>query len=205
MLKIFLTRHGQNRNNADGTLNGRSDEALTELGIQQAHQVAAKIEEAGLTFDKVYSSPLRRAFQTAQIISSHLGISGPIRLSDLTERELGVMTGQKICDIEKMCVPDIFKAGNLTYFLCAEGAETFPEMKERAKRLLDSIKSNDKDGSILLVTHSDIGKMLYSAFYDLDWKETLRLFHFGNSDLLLLAEDSRPEDTHVFQTEQHNA
>lgn len=205
MLKIYLTRHGQDRDNAAGILNGRRDEPLTELGIEQANQIAIKIKDAGLRFDKIYSSPLRRTLQTAEIISDCLDLPAPIKLPDLIERNQGVMTGEKVCDIEKLCAPDILKTDTLTYFISAKNAETFPEMRERAKKLLDHIRATDKDGSILLVTHGCFGKMFYSAYYDLDWKQTLEMFHFGNSDLLLLCEDSGPEDTHIFKTEQHNA
>ena len=205
MLKIYLTRHGQNQNNANGILNGREDEPLTELGIEQAKRVASRIKEIGLTFDKIYSSPLSRAAQTAQIISDQLASTKPTMLPDLIERELGVMTNQKLCDIERLCSPEILKTNNLVYFLRADGAETFPEIRERAQRILNYIKTTDKNGSILLVTHDGIGKMLYSAYYDIDWKEALKQLIFHNSDLLLLSEDSTPEDSHVFKTEQHNA
>jgi hypothetical protein len=53
------------------------------------------------------------------------------------------------------------------------------------------------------VTHGDFGKMLYAAFYNLDWQDVLRQFHFGNSELLLLAPDSPPEASHVVTIEQH--
>jgi len=205
MLKIYLTRHGQDRDNANGILNGRRDEPLTELGIKQAGYIATKIKDANLTFDKIYTSPLQRTIQTAKIISKHLNLAEPIQIHDLIERNQGMMTGQKICDIEKMCTPDILKTDTLTYFLYAKNAETFPEMKQRAEKLLDRIKTTEKDISILLVTHGCFGKMFYAAYYDLDWLETLKMFHFGNSDLLLLSEDSTPENTHIFKTEQHNA
>lgn len=205
MLKIYLTRHGQDQDNSNGILNGRRDEPLTELGIEQANHIAKKLKDAGLTFDKIYNSPLQRTFQTAKIISDYLGLTAPIPLPELIERNQGAMTGQKICDIEKMCAPNILKTDTVTYFICAKDAETFPEMKERAKKLLAHLRTTEKDSTILLVTHGCFGKMFYAAYYDLDWMETLKLFHFGNSDLLLLSEDSIPEDSHVFKTEQHNA
>ncbi|MFA6896982.1 MAG: histidine phosphatase family protein [Patescibacteria group bacterium] len=205
MPKIYLARHGQNRNNANGILNGRTDEPLTELGIEQANQIATKIKKAGLTINKVYSSPLSRALQTGQIISDHLVLPEPTPIPELIEREMGAMNGQRVCDIEKMCAPDVLQAGALTYFLHADGAETFPEIRERATKLLDYLKTADKGNSILLVTHDGIGKMLYSAYYDLNWMETLKQLSFHNSDILILSEDSTPENTHIFKTEQHNA
>ena len=73
MLKIYLARHGQNLDNVNGILNGHRDEPLTLLGEEQARTTATYIKEAGLTFDAVYSSPLKRALRTAEIITSDLG------------------------------------------------------------------------------------------------------------------------------------
>ncbi len=204
MFKIYLARHGQNLDNANGILNGHRDEPLTDVGMKQAHEVAEKIKAANLTFDTIYSSPLKRAFETAQIISTELGQSTPIILPDLIERDFGSMTGQLASDIEQLCAPDIIKTETVTYFLSPTGAETFPQLISRAKRLLQSITDEHSDGNILLVTHGDFGKMIYAAYYDLDWMKVLTQFHFGNSELLLLSPDSKAENAHVFKIEQFN-
>jgi probable phosphoglycerate mutase len=204
MLKIYLARHGQDEDNANGILNGQRDKPLTGIGVSQANQLAEKIKEAGLKFNVIYSSPLQRTFKTAQIISDILNLSEPIKLNDLIERDFGVMTSKKIVDIEKLCAPEILKTNTITYFLTPQGAETFPQLFSRASRVLDFINREYKDGSILLVTSSDIGKMIYAKYYNLDWLEILKMFHFGNSELLLLAQDSKPEDSHVFKIRQYN-
>lgn len=204
MLKIYLARHGQDRDNERGILNGRRDESLTEKGVKQAKEVAGKIKETGIFFDDVYTSPLQRAYKTAEIITDTLEIKKPEVLRDLIERDFGVMTGQKQSSIKEMCSPDIFQSDTICYFLTPEGAETFPQLVERAKKLLNSIKSKHKGGNILFVTHGDMGKMIYAAYYNLNWLDVLRMFHFGNSELLELSEESGPEETHVFKITQYN-
>jgi hypothetical protein len=47
--------------------------------------------------------------------------------------------------------------------------------------------------------------MIYAAYYKLHWEEVLKQFHFGNSEVLLLAEDSPPEKAHIFETLQFNS
>lgn len=204
MLKIYLARHGQDKDNANGILNGRRDEPLTEKGIEQANEVASKIKETEIHFDHVYSSPLKRACKTAEIITDTLEIEKPEILPDLIERDFGIMTGQPQSKIKEMCSPDIIQSDTITYFLSPEGAETFPDLVERAKKLLNNLKTKHKDENILLVTHGDFGKMIYTAYYNLDWKEVLNMFHFGNSELLELSEESGPEETHVFKIQQYN-
>ncbi len=205
MLKIYLVRHGQDQDNASGILNGRRDTPLTKLGEAQAHEVAEKIKNFGIVFDAVYTSPLKRTKMTAEIISSDTNSPKPIVLENLIERDFGIMTGEPATSIKEKCAPNILQAELITYFLSPEGAETFPDMIIRAKTLLDAIKSQHKDASVLLVSHGDFGKMLYAAFYDLPWKDVLLQFHFGNSELLLLSENSPGHDAHVFKIQQFNA
>jgi broad specificity phosphatase PhoE len=204
MLKIYLARHGQNKDNAEGILNGRRDEPLTEKGFEQARDVAGKIKDKGIRFDHVYSSPLKRAYQTAEIICDALEAAEAEILPDLIERNFGTMTGQLQSRIKELCSPDIVETDTTTYFLNPEGAETFPQLIQRAKRLLIKLRGMHSDENILLVTHGDIGKMIYAAYYDLNWMDMLKGFHFGNSDLLELSEESGPEETHVFKIQQRN-
>lgn len=204
MLKIYLTRHGQNLDNFNGILNGHRDEPLTAKGIEQAHELAGKIKETGIKFDQIYVSPLQRAFETGKIIAESLHHEAPIIEPLLIERDFGVMTGEKISDIEKLCAPNIIKAEIITYFIDCEGAETFPDLMKRGRLLIDKIQKNHKTGNILLVTHGDIGKMIYAEYHHLEWQKVLTQFHFGNCDLLLLSEDSANDEAHVFKILQHN-
>jgi probable phosphoglycerate mutase len=204
MLKIYLARHGQDEDNANGILNGRRNQPLTDLGHQQAYTLAQTIIAASLTFDAVYASPLVRAYVTANIVTDALDMSNPVVLNDLVERDFGVMTGKPTTNIEAVCAPDIIRADPIVYFLSPEGAETFPQLAERGKRVIAQVEASHRDGNVLLVSHGDIGKMIYAAYYSLDWRQVLTMFHFGNSELLLLANNSSPRTTHVFHFEQHN-
>ena len=205
MLKIYLARHGQDEDNFQGILNGHRNKPLTELGRLQAKQLASYIVSNGLNFDKIYSSPLSRAYETAGEVAKVLNLTEPKILQNLIERDFGIMTGKKISDIEKLCAPDIFKTDTIAYFLSPEGAETFPDLIIRAKELLKLIKENHQDGSILLTGHGDFGKMIYAAYYDLAWQDVLSSFHFGNSELVLLTEGITPESAQVFKTSQYNS
>lgn len=203
-MEIYLARHGQNEDNVQGILNGHRDLPLTELGRAQAREAAQNIIEHGLIFDAVLCSPLVRAHETADIIATEVKAPSPIVSHLLIERDFGVMTGELVADIKKLCAPDIIETDTITYFLSPEGAETFPVILERAYQLLEEIVEQYKDKKILLVTHGDMGKMIYAAYYTLPWEHVLTQFHFGNSELLKLSPDSPPEEAHVFTLEQHN-
>lgn len=204
MLKIYIARHGQNEDNANGILNGHRDRPLTEIGRKQAHALADGIKKTQLVVDNIYTSPLCRAFETATIVSEVLELSKPEIMQNLIERDFGIMTGKPVGDIEKYCGLNILKTNTITYFLSHEGAETFPVLLERGKLVLTELQSKHENGSVLLVTHGDIGKMIYASYYNLPWTDILTSFHFGNSELLLLASDSKAEDSHIIHIEQHN-
>lgn len=204
MLNIYLTRHGQDIDNLRGVLNGRRNKPLTELGENQARELALKIKSAKINFDRIYSSPLKRAFKTAQIISELLGKLELEIFEDLIERDFGIMSGKHHTKIDKICAPHVLKTGLVTYFLQPEGAETFPDLVKRGKRVLKKIEDKHRGGNVLLVTHGDIGKMIYVAYYNLHWREVLKMFHFGNSDLLLMSKNSPADKAHIFKTKQHN-
>ena len=204
MLQIYISRHGQNEDNATGILNGHRNLPLTDIGIRQAYELAEGIKTMNHTFDAVYTSPLVRASKTAEIICETLEIAKPKIMELLIERNFGVMSGKLAKDIEKLCKPHIVKTETITYFLSPEGAETFPDLFERARLTLDEIYTLHTDGSILLSTHGDFGKMLYGAFYGIHWQEMLTKFHFDNCELLVLSPEANHNQPHVIKIEQYN-
>ena len=202
-LEIFIARHGQNEDNVNGVLNGHRDLPLTDLGRQQAHDLAEGIEEAGLMFDTVYSSPLSRALETAKIICSSLGIEKqPIVVPELIERDFGGGTGRPIKEVVAEAGSDVIKTDGVTYVLdFGGGGETFPQLLERGQKALDHVRSMQTEGTALLVCHGDIGKMVYAAATGKSWEDVLRNFHFGNGDLI---EVSANDEAHKVKLPQHN-
>jgi broad specificity phosphatase PhoE len=201
-LEIFIARHGQNEDNVNGILNGHRDLPLSELGREQAHNLAEGIEAAGLNIDTVYSSPLDRALETARIVCNVLAIEQePIVIPELIERDFGVMTGVPISEVETRCSPDIIKTDTITYFLNPEKAETFPDLIKRGQKALEHVRALQTEGTALLVCHGDIGKMVYVAATGKHWEDVLRNFHFGNGDLI---EVSSSDETHKVRLPQHN-
>ena len=200
-VEIFVARHGQNHDNAEGLLNGHRDRPLTELGRDQARNAAKAAVEMGLHFDKVYSSPLLRAFETAEIISDAMGLSEPEKMDILIERDFGDMTGKMISDIPQLYADDLLVTDTVTYALSPPNAETFPELVERGKEILATVRAKHVGGKVLLVCHGDIGKMIYAAATGLDWKDVLEKFHFGNCDLIDINGEG---DVHKIKLEQQN-
>ena len=200
-MKLYIARHGQDTDNEQGILNGHRDTDLTQKGQAQAQALAEGIQKLGLHFDAVYVSPLKRAFQTAQVVSQLNGFPDPIPLPDLIERDFGHLTGRPTSEIITLPAKDLIHTEKIIYFMRGEWIETFSEAEERAKRVLKKITDDHKGETILLVTHGDIGKALYAQYYHLSIESVIHQFYFGNSDLLELTPESGADSAHLIHIE----
>lgn len=72
MKKLYLLRHGQTEFNVKKLVQGRCDSPLTDLGRKQAGMAAAWLKSHDVVPDKVVSSPLGRAMDTAQLVATEL-------------------------------------------------------------------------------------------------------------------------------------
>jgi broad specificity phosphatase PhoE len=200
-VEIFIGRHGQNEDNVEGILNGHRDLPLTDLGREQARQLGEGIAREGFEFEAVYSSPLSRALETAQIAAEIANLPEPKVMDLLIERDFGIMTGKRIDQIVEICAPRIIQTDTITYFLDPRGAETFPQLVERGQAVLDTIRTKHLGGKVLLICHGDIGKMIYAAATEKNWKDVLVEFHFGNGELI---DVSGLGEAHKIKLEQFN-
>ena len=74
MGRIYFVRHGETVWNREKRIAGSTDVALTEKGREEAEERGKELEKLGLKVDRIYSSPLSRAYDTALIIASHLKV-----------------------------------------------------------------------------------------------------------------------------------
>ncbi len=183
MGNIFIVRHGQDEDNAALILNGHRDKPLTDLGRQQAKTVANKLKSRNINV--IYSSPLKRTLQTAQIIAEELGVKSVINYPDLIERDYGILTGKPISDIPKFAT-EILPTDRVDYFLNAENAEDFTTVYKRAKAVLEDIQTKRSQENVLIVTHSDMAKMLRAVYHNWSWIDGLKTPYLENTGLLEL-------------------
>ena len=87
---LYLIRHGVIRSNEIEVYAGRNSESLTRAGVKQAEHLAQEVKNWGI--ELIYSSPLRRTVQTAEILNRYLGAE-IVTDEDLIEMDLGHWTG----------------------------------------------------------------------------------------------------------------
>lgn len=183
---IFLLRHGEDEDNFNRTFNGRRDTPLTPHGREQVTTLAQRIKEDRLDFVGIYTSPLKRASQTGEIVSVIAEQPTPLVLTDLIERDVGVLTGMTVSEAEKNYTGETFEHNGKVYFLNPEGGETFSDLRIRAENVLHIIKSRHTEGNILLCAHKVSLAMVYAVFHDLPWEEALQACSLKNAELMLL-------------------
>ena len=94
MIKLVLVRHGQSIWNLENKFTGWTDVDLSENGIIEAKNAGKLLKENGYTFDIAYTSVLKRANHTLDIILQELGLNIPINYSwRLNERHYGALQG----------------------------------------------------------------------------------------------------------------
>jgi probable phosphoglycerate mutase len=147
MQHIYFVRHGECELNLLKVFAGRSDSPLTLLGREQAHKAADDILNKQLKIDKIVSSTLWRANETARIIANDIGYpDSKIQTSDLfVERSFGTLEGTPRTEF--------FDAYSYEDIDNAPRAETIEQLHERATHAFELIKTLPEE-NILVVSHS---------------------------------------------------
>ena len=147
MKRMILVRHGQAENNLHGLIGGWSDVQLTELGIKQAEVVADRLREELKGTYKIYSSDLKRAKQTAEIISKKLNKT-PTWTIELREHNPGVVSGMDRKEAEKYRVELTEPALDWRPY---PESESWREFYHRVASFMD--KLCDREEQVLIVSH----------------------------------------------------
>lgn len=156
--ELLLVRHGQSTANAKGIWQGQMEFPLSERGRVQASLAGRGLSDE--QFEGLYSSPLSRAFETAEIIRARAGFAGEVVPVDgLSERHGGILEGHTWAGQEQRN-PELAKK-----FLAIPeeerwalvGAETDEEVIARFEEALSSIRALHPGGSrIVVVSHGGV-------------------------------------------------
>ena len=168
-MRIFFLRHGQTDWNAKHRIQGGIAEIdLNADGIQQAEAAADGMSRAGLSFDRIYSSPFRRAMHTVEIVCSRVG-GTPISDERIREINFGEYEGTPYLD-GGFCDDNIRAAFENPPAYVPRGGETFDQVLSRVRDFLDSeLKPIEKScRSILVVAHGGILHAVVTLVLGLD-------------------------------------
>ena len=172
--KAYLVRHGETAWTISGQHTGLTDIPLTEQGERDAERLKARL--AGLAFERVLSSPLKRARRTAELA----GFPNPVEMADLVEWDYGAYEGRRTADI-RIDRPDwrLLEDG-------CPGGETLAAVSGRADRVVERIRDVALD--VLVFAHRDILRVLAARWLGLESGEA-RIFALAPASLSVLGYD----------------
>lgn len=189
---FVLLRHGETEWNLQGRRQGQLDSPLTALGKLQA-LAAGRYLAARPAFDGVYSSDLRRASQTAQLVLGEE--AGKLVLEPgLRERHLGVLQGLTVEEAGERH-PEAIEAYNAPDPATPiEGGESLLEATDRAMACLKALAERHEGGRVLVVTHGGLLTVIFKRVVGVPLG-VRRRFHAPNASIhrIGVAQDGRFE------------
>ena len=145
---IYIVRHGKTALNSARVMQGRIDCPLNEEGRKQAEEAARSLRENGVTFSFVFSSPLTRAVQTAEIIAGSKEMTTDERL---LEMDYGPYEGSDLTNLS----PELKRFfGDFVNEPAPEGMEPLESVTARMGSFLEGLRASAPDGNVLIVTHA---------------------------------------------------
>ena len=165
--RVTLLRHGQTEYNAGGRMQGHLDTMLTDEGRAQAGAAAPLL--AGIRFDRIVSSDLSRALDTATVVAEATGL--PLSVDKrLRETNLGMWQGRTVAEIE-IDDPGAITAWRSDPRWTPPGGESRVDVVNRSLPVveeLDTSYAGDPDErSVLLVAHGGMIAGMVCGLLDL--------------------------------------
>ena len=149
--RLCVTRHGETDWNAAGILQGWLNVILNERGRQQSRELAAAFATAGFT--RLYTSPLVRSRESADIIGGALGLLPAIQHDGLKERHFGMIQGipkDELAAFNPALLREIIRRNPACVF---DGGESMEAFARRVEDAIVDIGNRESGERVLIITH----------------------------------------------------
>jgi alpha-ribazole phosphatase/probable phosphoglycerate mutase len=183
-VRILLVRHGEIPANTERVYAGKSPEGLTARGIKQAEEVAEKLKDYAIS--AIYSSPVNRAIQTAEMIGRKLGMDVRINAA-FREMELGPWEGLSEDEVARRYPEEWELWKTRPAEMTLPNRETLNELLERVLRGIRMIRAADGNSTTVIVTHVAIIRvlMLWNSGRSLNLYKTIGVPNAGIFQLVM--------------------
>jgi broad specificity phosphatase PhoE len=187
MKRLYLIRHGEVEG-SDGKAVGHLDLPLSPYGTKRIEALTASWR--GPAPDRLFTSDLRRAAESAQILAAHFGVA-PIAEPRLREISFGAWEGLSWDEIHRRDGRHLAAWGERWWELAPPGGETFNDLLRRVLTWFNELEEGEV---VAAVAHGGSLRALFTALLDLPREEifNLRLDHSHVSALLLEGESYVP-------------
>ncbi len=182
-------RHGQTKANSEGRFQGCIDYPLSSRGEEEALKAARRL--SSWPIDHIYSSPLKRAFYTAEIIARDKSLQVKT-LSTVREFSWGVIEGLKWPEIEEKYPQLASRLINDLQHTHIPEQEPIEEFWERIYRAIDFFSQKHLKDRILVVSHGRFLNAFLVGFLNMDPRGSWPFrFSHGSLSLLELSQQGR--------------
>ncbi|MGH6832684.1 MAG: 2,3-bisphosphoglycerate-dependent phosphoglycerate mutase [Methyloceanibacter sp.] len=169
---LVLVRHGESEWNRANRFTGWKDVGLTEEGMAEAHRAGAMLKETGQRFDCAFTSTLKRAHNTLDIILEELGQGRlpTVKAAALNERDYGELVGINKDEARKRWGAEQVHLWQRSYDIAPPGGESLKDTAARVVPFFEKwiVPELQKGKSVILVAH---GNSLRSLIMELDQLE----------------------------------
>jgi 2,3-bisphosphoglycerate-dependent phosphoglycerate mutase len=166
---LVLVRHGESEWNRLNRFTGWKDVGLTEEGMAEAHRAGAMLKETGQRFDCAFTSTLKRAHNTLDIILEELGQGRlpTVKAAALNERDYGELVGINKDEARKRWGAEQVHLWQRSYDIAPPGGESLKDTAARVVPFFEKwiVPELQKGKSVILVAH---GNSLRSLVMELD-------------------------------------
>ncbi|MGI6161323.1 MAG: histidine phosphatase family protein [Christensenellales bacterium] len=184
-MKLYIARHAETEWNALRRTQGMTDIDLNDRGRVQADALARKA--LCIKPEHIYSSPLKRAYNTACPAAKALGIDIKTD-ADIIEYNFGAWEGKTLDEIRRTYPGQLERYDNDPLTAGIDGAEPFSALRERCKRFLNKMIDTHAKDTVLVITHSLIAKLIVAWVMKRPDSEA-RLIRLDNASITLIEYD----------------
>jgi len=165
MTEINLIRHGETDWNVEEIFRGQADIQLNEIGTKQAQLVSSYLRNTPI--EAVYSSPLKRALKTAEMIADphNIDVMASNELIDLDYGEWQGLPHEVVKNKYETLYQEWMKTPHLVRI---PKGESLGDIRKRAVSLIEQVVAEHEGSTVALVSHRVILKVLICALLGLD-------------------------------------
>jgi broad specificity phosphatase PhoE len=163
MTRLILARHGETAWNVDRIFRGRSEVDLNDVGVKQAELLGKYLSNWKL--DAIYSSPVKRALDTANIVAGYQKIG--VRVAPgLTDLDFGKWQSLPEQEVQRQYPALLDEWHNRPHKVKMPGGESLEDVRGRAVEVVNDVLKYQ--GNVLLVSHRVVIKVLICSLLGLD-------------------------------------
>jgi alpha-ribazole phosphatase len=172
LTRLLLVRHGETIWNHTSRYQGHTDIELSETGREQARSLAKRLKTEKVK--AVYSSDLKRAFETASILASphNLPVKATKELREINFGDWEGLTYQEIMEEYRELASEWYQhPGKIRI----PGGETFTDVKERAYNTILELARQNDPGTIIVVAHGGTIRAIICGLLDIDLNHAFQI------------------------------